>query len=308
MGRQSQLAGSQDGHMVHHRHVGGQADRLRWDGQQQVDHRRIAGNRQFEHLRRDGADLLAGGLQQAIDRFDDQALHLGQVGGCAGVAGIDDARDHVLAPGNLAVVVACLGQHLARGQIHQPYGNGRRADVDRRAQVAFGLIARQYGQELWRAVGLVPRVRRQDHGYVPGNGGFLPHEVHPRVGLFTVTRGGVARTRTPRVLPAKDLTQALKHKEAHPRRRHTQAGQLPGHSRPVVGLVCQVRRLQVQRITLDRLVEAGIIVKRHLDTRCRFLRHQPALDCFLRRNRYPGITFEHRLAGKSIPRRHVVGR
>ena len=132
---QPQLAGGQGRHMIHDRDVRRQADAVGRDSQQQVDHGGVARDRQLEDLVGARADLLARGLQQPVDRADHQPLHLGQP---VVPLGVDDAGDHVLAAGDLAVVVGGLRHHLAALQVHQPDGDGRRADVDRGAEVAVG--------------------------------------------------------------------------------------------------------------------------------------------------------------------------
>ncbi len=150
---QSQLAGCNGRRMVDHRDERHQADGFRWDGQEEMDHRRIAGHGQLHDLLGIGLHLLAGGLQQLIDGADDQLLQFGQA---VGLLSIDDARDHIFPARDLAVIVAGLRQHLAALQVYQPDGNRGRADIYGRAQVAIRMIARQKGQQLRRAVRSVP--------------------------------------------------------------------------------------------------------------------------------------------------------
>ena len=134
---EAQLRGGQHRHVVDDRHVRRQADRLGGDGQQQVDHRGVAGNCDLEYLVRGCACLLAGGPEQPIDRADDQGLHLGQV---VALAGINDARDDVLAARDLTVIIGRLADYLSTQQIHQPDGDGSGADVDGRAVTAIRLV------------------------------------------------------------------------------------------------------------------------------------------------------------------------
>ena len=76
-----------------------------------------------------GFDPLAGGLEQLVDRSQNQGAHFL---GPALFAGINDARDHILAAADLLVVFGHLGPDLPADQVHQPEGDRGGADIDRR--------------------------------------------------------------------------------------------------------------------------------------------------------------------------------
>ena len=164
VGDQPQLPGGQTRHVVDDGDVGRQPDGIGRDRQQQMDHGGVAGDRQLEHLFRRSADVPARGFQQPIDRADHQLLHLDQ---SFVPFGVDDAGDHILATGDLTIVVRGLRHHLAALQVHQPYGDGGCADVHGRAEVAIGAVAGQDGQQLGWTVGLIPAIQRDDCRHLP---------------------------------------------------------------------------------------------------------------------------------------------
>jgi hypothetical protein len=99
--------------------------------EQQVDHRAVPNHRRLDDVcrcdRRLGLDPLTGQCDQIIDGFEHQAA---QLFSATVLAGIDDSRDHVFAPGNLLVILGDLGANCAGYQVDQPHGDRRRTDID----------------------------------------------------------------------------------------------------------------------------------------------------------------------------------
>ncbi len=253
----------------------------------------IAGDRQLEDLVRRCVHALAGVIQQPIDRVDHQTLHFDQPFISLGV---DDAGDHVLAAGDLAVVVRGLGHDLTALEVHQPDGDGGGADVHRRAEVALGPVAGQEGQQLRWAVGAIPIVQRDHRSHFPRYRSLVPDAFFGRLRC--------RRT----VLPAEHARHAAHHAQGGLGSGHVKRCQRAGDTRPVVGLVGEGGRVETEEITPDRLVVPWVVVERDFDLRRGLVRGQPALDGFLRRHRDPRIPFDHRLAGKRIPCRHILRR
>jgi hypothetical protein len=160
---QPEVGCAQRWHVVDDGHKRRQADRLGRDAEQQVHHRRVAGDRDLGDLLGPRTGLLTGRFHQLVDGTRYQVLHFRQV---VVLAGVDDARDDILAARNLAVVVRRLCYDLAAEQVDEPHRHGRGADVDSRAVVHSGLIAGQKRKHTRRA-GLVPGVQRHHGSHLP---------------------------------------------------------------------------------------------------------------------------------------------
>ena len=130
-----EVAGLHRGVEGRRRDVGRAPDRTRVDPEQQLGHGRVAGQG-------DGGDVLGvdpgaahDPAQDAVDRADHHVLHAVEA---AGLLGVDDARDDVLAVADLPVELGVLGLHLARDQVDHLAVDGGRPDVhgDREAAAA----------------------------------------------------------------------------------------------------------------------------------------------------------------------------
>ncbi len=129
---------------------------------------------------------LAGRLDQAVDGVQHQ---FAQLLPAAVLAGVDDARDHILAAGDLAVVFGDLGLHLPADQIDQPDGDGGGADVDRQLPTAVrrpvpARAADRSAIPRWRlAVGRASLQLSSDGGHLP-----VCHRAAPRPACAAVGR------------------------------------------------------------------------------------------------------------------------
>ena len=121
------------------RDVGRAPDGPRVDPQQQLGHGGVAG----QGDRRDVLGVDPGAphdlAQNAVDGPDH---HLLQAIETAGLFGVHDARDDILAVADLAVELGVLGQHLARDQVNDLAVDGRGPDVHGDGEAAAAGIAR----------------------------------------------------------------------------------------------------------------------------------------------------------------------
>ena len=112
---QPDFGGSQQGELVHAGDKRGKTDALSRQAEQQVGHGAVAGDGSLYDLRRVGFDPLAGGLEKAINRSQDQRAHFR---GSAVFAGIDNSGNDILAAVDLLVIFGGLGSHGPAGQVH----------------------------------------------------------------------------------------------------------------------------------------------------------------------------------------------
>ena len=106
---QPNLTGGEGSQLVDGRDEGHPADRRRGDTGEQVDHRAIPGHDCLVDLLGSDRPLARRLLHQPVERINHQMLQFLQA---ISLGSIDDARDHVLATGDLTVVVGRLSHHL----------------------------------------------------------------------------------------------------------------------------------------------------------------------------------------------------
>ena len=123
---QADVSGVEDEWRHRHGHIGLTPDLGRWQAQEQVHHGRVAGHGRGHDLM--AVDVVGQGqaAHEHVDLVDDPGAEIGQA---AGLAGMDDACDHVLAVGHLAVECCRHTDGLARPEVHQLDHDRGRADV-----------------------------------------------------------------------------------------------------------------------------------------------------------------------------------
>ncbi len=107
---QAQFARPDRQRMVHRGNVGLQTNGFRPHPQEQVNHGGIAGHGGLVNLRRRDALALGQILYQTVQGLNHQPLEVFQT---TGALGVHDARDDVLATGDLLVILGSRVHHLA---------------------------------------------------------------------------------------------------------------------------------------------------------------------------------------------------
>ena len=168
MKAQAEVCGCQQGRMVDGGDKRRQADTGCRDAKQQVDHGAVAGNGGFNNLLwLDVRGAFACPLDKLVYGLNDPVLHFLPA---AIFAGIDDARDHIFAARNLAIVLSYLGCNFASDQVNQPHRHCGGANINGNPpeRLALGDVTRQeIDQPFLAALAIQLNVRIQQGCDVP---------------------------------------------------------------------------------------------------------------------------------------------
>ena len=134
IGVQPELARDELGRQRDRRDVRLLAQEARVEAEQQVRHGRVAGERHLVDLVVLDPVALLQHDEQLVDGLDGEAL---QPREAALAARVDDARDHVVAAGDLLVVGALGVDHAPRLEVDEVGDDRRRAEVDGDAHAAL---------------------------------------------------------------------------------------------------------------------------------------------------------------------------
>ena len=137
----------------------------RLHAEQQVDHRRVAGDGHLVDLARLDAVALAQLLDQVVDGLDGELVQTIQA---TLALGVDDAADDVLAAGDLLVVGAGRVDHASGREVEQVGDDAGGAEVDGEAHAGLRERRRVDAQQARRQVAAVhPVAHLERHGDLP---------------------------------------------------------------------------------------------------------------------------------------------
>ncbi len=274
---QSHLIRPEQGDFVHAGHEGGEANAGGGHPQQQVDHGGIAGDSGLDYVDRLCLHSLTGSLHKVVDGSDHKVA---QMLAALPLAGVDDARDDILAAGDLLIILGHLGVNPTSEQIHQPQRHGGGADVHGDAPERV-VVRREAGFQIDQsggAVGAALLAGMIEHG------GDLPIAL-----AQLLAHGAQKRQRNGNVIPTHFLLQR------------------PFQTAPIIGLVVHGGRFQCHRQPAHGLILQRVVARRDLHLGGCAVGGQSPLDLLLRRHMHSGIAFHHRLTTQHIAISHVLG-